>query len=177
LTKFFLNDWSLAPMFQAQNGLPYCAGFQSGSVSTSAYSSGINGAGLSTLIPQIGRNNYSMRRIMVADLRLEKILDFAPGDHPLKLHLIGEAFNVSNHENVTSVQTAAYTLSANSNVTSGCSGSQLVTGQAQDECSTMTFVPHAGSGHLASGFQAITNTNSDYVYTPRQVQLALRLDF
>jgi hypothetical protein len=177
LTKFFLNDWSLAPMFQAQNGLPYCAGFQSGSVSTSAYSSGINGAGLSTLIPEIGRNNYSMRRIMVADLRLEKILDFAPGDHPLKLHLIGEAFNVSNHENVTSVQTAAYTLSANSNVTSGCSGSQLVTGQAQDECSTMTFVPHAGSGHLASGFQAITNTNSDYVYTPRQVQLALRLDF
>ena len=87
-------------------------------------------------------------------------------------------FNISNHENVTSVQTSAYTLSANSNVTSGCSGSQSqVPGQAQEECSTMTFVPLVGSGHLASGFKAITNTNSDYVYTPRQVQLALRLDF
>jgi hypothetical protein len=175
--KLFVNDWSLAPMFQAQNGLPYSAGFQSGSVSTSAYSSGINGGGVSSWIPFIGHNNYSMRRIMVADVRLEKVLDFGPEGHAMKLHLIGEAFNVSNHENVTSVQTSAYTLSANSNVTSGCSGSQLVSGQTQDECSTMTFVPEAGAGHAASGFKAITNTNSDYVYTPRQVQLALRLDF
>ncbi len=175
--RFFTNDWSLAPMFQAQNGLPYSAGFQSGSVATSAYSSGINGGGVSGWIPFVGHNNFSMRRIMVADLRLEKILDFAPGDHPIKLHLIGEAFNVSNHQNVTGVQTSAYTLSANSNVTSGCSGSQIIAGQAQEECSTMTFVPLTGSGHSSSGFKAITNTNSDYVYTPRQVQLALRLDF
>jgi len=177
LARLFLNDWSLAPMFQAGNGLPYSAGFQSGSVATSAYSSGINGGGVSGWIPFIGHNNFSMRRIMVADVRLEKVLDFDPADHPMKLHLIGEAFNVSNHENVTGVQTSAYLLSANSNVTSGCSGSQLISGQAQDECSTMTFVPLAGSGHLASGFKAITNTNSDYLYTPRQVQLALRLDF
>lgn len=176
-TKLFLNDWSLAPMFQAQNGLPYSAGFSTGSVATSAYSSGINGSGISTWIPEIGHNNYSMRRIMVADVRLEKILDFGPDSHPLKLHLVGEAFNVSNHENVTSVQTSAYSLSANSSVSSGCGASSLVAGQLQDECSTMTFIPLSGSGHLASGFKAITNTNSDYVYTPRQVQLALRLDF
>jgi hypothetical protein len=62
-------------------------------------------------------------------------------------------------------------------VSSGCGASSLVAGQLQDECSTMTFIPLSGSGHLASGFKAITNTNSDYVYTPRQVQLALRLDF
>jgi hypothetical protein len=164
-------------MFQAQNGLPYSAGFSTGSVATSAYSSGINGSGISTWIPEIGHNNYSMRRIMVADVRLEKILDFGPDSHPLKLHLVGEAFNVSNHENVTSVQTSAYSLSANSSVSSGCGASSLVAGQLQDECSTMTFIPLSGSGHLASGFKAITNTNSDYVYTPRQVQLALRLDF
>jgi len=175
--KLLLNDWSLAPLFQAQNGLPYSAGFLSGSIATSAKSSGINGGGISSWIPEIGHNNYSIRRIMVADVRLEKILDFAPGDHPIKLHLIGEAFNVSNHENVTGVSSSAYSLSANSNVTTGCSASQLVAGQAQNECSTMTFIPLAGSGHLASGFKAITGTNSDYVYTPRQVQLALRLDF
>jgi hypothetical protein len=176
-TKLLLNDWSLAPMFQAQSGLPFSAGFQSGSVATSAYSSGINGAGISGWVPFVGHNNFSQRRTMVADIRLEKILDFAPGDHPIKLHLIGEAFNVSNHQNVTGVQTSAYTLSANSNVTSGCSASSLVSGQAQEECSTMTFVPLVGNGHSQSGFKAITNANSNFAYSTRQMQLGLRLDF
>ena len=57
--RWLANDWSLEPMFQAQNGLPFSAGFQSGSASLSAYSSGINGAGMSGWIPFIGHNNYS----------------------------------------------------------------------------------------------------------------------
>jgi len=175
--KFLVNDWSLAPMFQAQNGLPFSAGFQSGSVATSAYSSGINGSGMSGWVPFIGHNNFSQRRTMVADVRLEKILDFGAEGHQMKLHLSGEAFNVSNHQNVTGVQTSAYTLSANSNTGAGCSASQLVAGQAQEECSTMTFVPLTGAGHAQSGFKAITNANSNFAYSTRQVQLSLRLDF
>ncbi len=173
--KVLANNWSLAPMFQAQNGLPFSAGFQSGSASLSAYSSGINGSGMSTWIPYIGHNNYQQRRTMVADARLEKQLVFNHGDHGMTLHLIGEAFNISNHQNVTGVQTSAYTLSANSSVTSGCS--VTVPGQALEECSTMTFVPLVGAGHAGSGFKAITNANSNFAYSTRQMQLALRFDF
>jgi hypothetical protein len=53
----------------------------------------------------------------------------------------------------------------------------MVSGQAQSECSTMTFVPKTGSGVNASGFQAITNAGSNFAYSPRQIQLSLRLDF
>jgi hypothetical protein len=113
---------------------------------------------------------------MVADVRLEKQFVFEREDHPMTLHLIGEGFNVSNHVNVTGVQTSAYTLSANSSVTSGCS--VTAPGQALEECSTMTFVPLVGAGHAASGFRAATSANSSsFSFTPRQVQLALRLDF
>ena len=179
--KALANNWSLAPMFQAQNGLPYSAGFQSGSASLSAYSSGVNGSGMSGWIPYVGHNNYQQRRTMVADARLEKQFVFEHEDHPMTLHLVGEAFNISNHVNVTGVQTSAYTLSANSSVTSGCSAvsGQLSTvpGQALDECATMTFVPLTGAGHLASGFKAITNANSNFAYSTRQMQLGLRFDF
>jgi hypothetical protein len=53
----------------------------------------------------------------------------------------------------------------------------MVTGQAQQECSTLTFVPKTGSGVNASGFRAVTNSGSNFAYSPRQVQLSLRLDF
>ena len=41
----------------------------------------------------------------------------------------------------------------------------------------MTFVPLVGAGHAGSGFKAITNANSNFAYSPRQMQLALRFDF
>jgi hypothetical protein len=41
----------------------------------------------------------------------------------------------------------------------------------------MTFVPLAGAGIHASGFQAVTNSGSNFAYSQRQVQLSLRLDF
>jgi hypothetical protein len=109
-------------------------------------------------------------------MRLEKQFNVNAFDKPYHLQLMGEFFNVANHQNVTSESTTAYNLSSNSSVTSGCSG-ELVTGQAQQECSTLTYVPKTGSGVNASGFQAITNSGSNFAYSPRQVQLSLRVDF
>jgi outer membrane receptor protein involved in Fe transport len=174
--KFLANDWSLNPVYQAQNGLPISATIGSGYPSYSAYNSSWNGAGTNYWIPAIGRDTYQMKRTMVVDMRLEKQLTMNAFDKPYHLQLLGEFFNVANHQNVTSESTTAYNLSSNSSVTSGCSSS-LVPGQAQEECATMTFVPKTGSGVAASGFRAVTNTGSNFAYSPRQVQLSIRLDF
>jgi hypothetical protein len=171
--KWLANGWSLNPVYQAQNGLPYSANINSGSVANNAYTSSVwNGAsGSNYWIPEIGRNKYRMKRTMVADVRLEKQFEVSAYDHPYHFQLMGEFFNIANHPNVTSVVNGAYNLSAQ---TSGCT---LVSGQAQQECSTMTFIPKTGTGTGASGFRAISNADSNFAYSPRQVQLSIRLDF
>ena len=174
--KWLANDWSLNPVYQAQNGLPISATIGTGYPSYSAYGSSWNGAGSNYWIPAIGRNTYQLKRAMVVDMRLEKQLTKEIDGKPYHLQLMGEFFNVANHQNVTSESTTAYNLSDNSSLTSGCTG-ELVPGQAQQECSTLTFVPRIGSGISASGFRAITNSGSNFAYSPRQVQLSLRLDF
>jgi outer membrane receptor protein involved in Fe transport len=173
--KWLVNDWSLNPVYQAQTGLPYSATIGSGYPSYSAYSSSWNGAGTNYWIPAIGRNTYKLPRTQVVDLKLEKQFSVEAAGKPYHLQLVGEFFNVANHMNVTGVSSAAYNLSSNSGVTSGCS--VLVTGQAQQECSTLTYVPKTGAGVNASGFGSVSNADSNFAYSPRQVQLSLRLDF
>jgi hypothetical protein len=179
--KYLVNDWSMNPVFQAQNGLPYSASIGTGFPSYSAYSGSWNGAGSNYWLPPIGRNTYAYPRDMILDLRVEKQLPITVGDKTYRLQLLGEAFNLANHQNVTGVSTSAYNLSSNSSVTSPCtgagSGPSTVTGQAQDECATAVFQPLTGAGIHASGFKAVTNTNSTYLYTQRELELTLRLDF
>ena len=177
LVKLLANDWSFNPVYQLQNGLPYSATIGSGYNSTSAYGSNWNGAGTNYWIPVIGRNRSQMKRTMVFDMRLEKQLTREVYGKPYHLQLMGEVFNVANHQNVTSVSSTAYNFTSNSSVIAGCSGSQLVAGQAQSECSTMTFVPKTGTGVLASGFGAITNSGSNFAYSPRQVMLSVKVEF
>jgi hypothetical protein len=45
------------------------------------------------------------------------------------------------------------------------------------ECSTLTYQPKTGTGISASGFGAVTSTNNVYMYTPREVELTLRINF
>ena len=140
--KYLANDWSMNPAFQMQNGLPYSATISSGSAAYSAYSSGLNGAGGGSWFPFIGRNTFHQARVIVLDMRLEKQFPIDIQDKTYHLQLLGEAFNLANHQNVTGVTTGAYAFAANSSVTAGCTGS-LVAGQAQDECATMTYQPLA----------------------------------
>lgn len=174
--KWVANDWSLNPVFQTQNGLPYSATINTGSPSVSAYSSSWNGAGTNYWIPAIGRSTYQMPRTMVLDTRIEKDFRVEVQDRSYKLELMGEFFNLANHQNITSVRNGAYNLSANSAVTSGCTGS-MVSGQAQQECSTLTFIPKSGTGIQATGFGSNSNADSNFAYSPRQVMLSLRLEF
>jgi hypothetical protein len=160
--KYLANGWSLKPVFQMQSGFPFSlntSGFVSNQVAGSApgcAANGVgcytaNGSGLAatgvTYIPQLGRNTRQYPRTTVVDLRAQKTFTFR---EKYNLELIGEAFNLANHQNVTSVSTTGYTFSTISGV------------------NTLAYNPTAGTPQ---------NANSNFAYSPRQVQLAVRLTF
>src|SRR5262249_41290650 len=67
---YLVNGWQVAPIYQAQSGLPYSL-VTSGTLSTGgAVSSGVNGSGGRNGIDVIGRNTFRLPRTQVVDLRL-----------------------------------------------------------------------------------------------------------
>lgn len=158
--SYLLDGWKLNPLVQMQNGLPYSLTTSSFPNATSP-SSGWNGAGGSpAYIPAVGRDTLTFRRARVFDLRAQKDLTFK---ERYNLQLIGECFNVFNHENVTGVNTLGYTFGSPvlGNSAKGYTGDQTYT-------TPLTFNPSFGS---------VTNVNSNYAYSPRQIQVAIRLEF
>jgi hypothetical protein len=143
------NGWQLSPIIQWQNGLPYTATTTGSPPSGSNYvSSTIDGAGSSgNRIPSLGRNTYKLPNTEDVDLKLAKKFTF---NERYSLELSGQAFNLMNHFNVTSVNSLAYTLGG---------------------------TPAAPTLTYNSTFGSVTNANSNFAYTPRQVQLGIRFMF
>ena len=162
-TRFLTDGWHLNPILQWQNGLPYSAGVSGtqGSVGTfKAAGSGMNGSGSSGYLLQLGRNTFKMPNTIVLDTRLQKDLRIS---ERFNLELLGEMFNVLNHQNVTGVSATAYSINATANSTT--------------PANTLVYQPEQGAGVNASGFGAATNANSNFVYSQRQIQLGMKLDF
>lgn len=149
LVSNLANGWEINPIYQYQNGLPYSAQV-SGYNSGGAIQSGWTGTGYGTFIPAIGRNTYRRPDTHVVDLRLQKNIAI---HERFRLELMGEVFNLANHVNVTQVNNTAYSLSYPSKSTG------------------------IGTATYQSTFGTPTAANSNYAYSPRQVQLALRLKF
>jgi len=149
LLHYVLDGFTVSPLFQMQNGLPYSA-LTSGTPTGGLYGS-INGSGGTTTIggrgiPGIGRNTYRLPNTYVADVRVGKNFGFDTLDQHFNLELMAEMFNVANHQNVTQQNTTAYTISG----------------------TKMTY---------NTVFGANQNANNNYSYTPRQMQLGIRLKF
>jgi hypothetical protein len=104
---------------------------------------------------QIGRNTFKQPSTYDLDMRLQKDVPIVKDRY--NLELLGEVFNVANHVNVTGVNSTAYAISG----------------------STLTYQPFATTGGVSgeSGFGAVTNANSNFVYSQRQIQLGIKLDF
>ncbi len=151
--KVFENGWHLNPVLQVQNGLPYSAGV-SGTISGAA-ASGMTGSGSSGYLLQIGRDTFRMPPTLDLDTRLQK--DVALGER-FNLELLGECFNLLNHMNVTGVNSTAYSIGSTGTLT------------------YQAFNPGLGKSSQ-SGFGAITNADSTFVYSQREIQLGLKLDF
>ncbi len=162
---YLANDWQLAPIYAAQSGLPYSL-VTSGTppsitlgtttdpvtgnittVSAKPLGAGINSSNGRKGIDVIGRNTFQMKRTINMDLRLSKKVRF--GDR-YSAEVLGEAFNLFNHQNVTGVNNTGY----------------FVGGTAA--APTLSFNAPFGS---------VTNSNSNFAYTSRQVQIGFRFLF
>jgi Carboxypeptidase regulatory-like domain len=152
------DGWSIKPAVQVQSGLPYSvvvsgnAPNQCLSAAAGCYignSSGLSGTGV-TYIPAIGRDTVQFPRSIEIDIRVEK--DFKITERT-SFQLLMESFNLANHQNVTGLNTSAYTLSAST--TAAATG-------------TLTYLPSFGT---------VANTNNNFAAGPRTIQLGGRLFF
>jgi hypothetical protein len=156
------DGYSLAPVAEIRTGLPYSLR-TTGSIPSTQYldtvnraqvlsglGASINGSGGDNRIAEVGRNTYRYPSVRNVDLRAAKMFKFKERG---ELELMGEAFNLLNHQNVTNIDTAGY----------------LIDGAASP--ATMPRLTYQGT------FGSVTNSNSTTLYRERQIQLALRLTF
>ena len=109
-------------------------------------------------MPVFIRNAYQQPKTYVVDLRASKTLVIR---ERYNLQFFGEAFNLANHQNVTSVNSSAYTVS---NLTTK-SGSTTI-GEGNQ------LLPYS------TPFSQVTATNnSNFAYNVRQLQLGVRFQF
>jgi hypothetical protein len=120
----------------------------------------MNGSGSSGYLLQLGRNSYKMPTTTVVDMRLQKDLHVT---ERFNLELLGEFFNLLNHQNVTGVNATAYSINAVAN--------------GNTPANSLVYQPAQGAGVSAFGFGTVSNADSNFVYSQRQVQLGVKLDF
>jgi carboxypeptidase family protein len=162
---YLTNGWEIAPIYAAQSGLPYSL-VTSGTppsiilstttdpvtgnvttVSAKPLGSGINGSNGRKGIDVIGRNTFQLKRTMDMDLRIAKKFRFT--EH-YSAEVLGEAFNLFNHQNVTGVNNTGYIIGG---------------------------TPTAPTLSFNSTFGSVTNSNSNFAYTSRQIQIGFRFLF
>ena len=151
LAKTALDGWTVAPVISISSGAPFTATVSGNAPVPAGFTrvqSGILGAGGSSRLPDIARNGFQMPRIANVDLRIAKKFTIWESTG---LELFGEAFNLFNHVNVTSVGTRNYSI----------------TGTAA--APTLTFDPQ-----FAIPTGSTTSTGS---LTQRQIQIGARFHF
>lgn len=151
-----VNNYSVSPVVAWQTGLPYTLGV-GGSAPGGAFF-GINGSGGPSRLNIFERNSYRFPGTQMTSLRLTRRIDF---NKRTSLELMAEGYNITNHSNVTSLDTLGYTA-CSTPLTQGCPS------QSTAATPYLEFNPTYGT---------VTNANSNSVYTPREMQLAVRLKF
>jgi hypothetical protein len=162
---WFTNGWEFSPIYQIQNGLPYTLSVSG--TAPNAEVSGVNGSGGTNRIDVLGNNSFRQPLTWIADMRLAKHFKF---QERYDLELIADFFNIANKQNVTSVNNTGYFVFTGSATpppgTASCS--------TANPCLDF-FSPFTGA--TSSLFGTTTNSNSNFAYTPRQIQLGARFRF
>jgi hypothetical protein len=155
------NGWELSPIVQLQNGLPYTLSVSGNAPAPLGAIGGINGSGGTNRIDILGNNSFRMPSQWEQDLRVSKTFTF---QEKYKLELMTDFFNVPNKQNVMTVNNSGYSITTTNSIT---------TASGTVNCSTLQpclkFNPAFGS---------VTGTNnSNFLWTPRQIQLGARFQF
>jgi hypothetical protein len=166
------NDWQFSPIYQIGSGLPFSlttAGTPAIVTNTggtnslvSGIGSGINGSGGANRIDVVGRDTFRNPGTWTTDLRLAKHFKF---QERYELELSGDFFNIANKQNITGVNNTGYIIS-NPSVSKGVVSPCAAGVPTSESC--LSF---------SSTFGSFTNSNSSIAYTPRQIQLGVRVKF
>ena len=153
---YLLNDYGFAPIVAWQTGLPYTLAV-GGSAPGGAFF-GINGEGGPSRLNILQRNSYRFPSTQTTSLRLTRRIPLRDRAY---LELIAETYNLTNTQNVTSIDTLGYNA-CSTPLTQGCPSDSTAAHPY------LEFNPTYG---------VTTNANSNSNYTPREIQVAIRLKF
>jgi Carboxypeptidase regulatory-like domain len=135
----------------------------------------LNGSGGEDLIPLIGRNTFRYPGEANLDLRLAKRIRLSDR---YDLSLLGEAFNVLNHQNVTDIQTIGYrigndTMHANMGTLTWQSGERPATTTTLVNGTSVTQYAYDAT----AAFGSATDAASNALERERQIQAGIKLNF
>jgi hypothetical protein len=164
--RAIFNGWTIAPILNSFSGQRYTQSI-SGSISPTAYGfasnttpgGGINGSGGSTRFSALPRNWFKQPNIWFVDFRLSRRFNLG---EDMRLEVLGEAFNLFNRTQVTSVNSTFYNFAT---TTSTFPTVPCPAGFAQ----CLTF-------NANGPFQNVTGADST-LFRERQVQFAVRFEF
>jgi len=169
---YITNDWTLAPIFQFQTGLPFSLGTSGNAPGGVPGGGGVNGSGGAFRIDAVGRNTFRFPSTYVQDLRLSKTIKV---QERYSVELMADAFNLANHTNVTGVTTLGYSVATGTVATPGgnviCSTAAPCLNFNTSGATPTTgapFTPQIGVPNSA---------NSNFSYSHRQLQLGVRIKF
>jgi carboxypeptidase family protein len=167
VARAIFNDWTIAPIVQIASGrpngafisgnAPACtvAAICGGSALSATASTGIFGAGGANRFPLFQRNSFRFPKTVNVDLRLSRRFKFT---ETMNLEVLGEAFNLFNHVNVTNRGTSLYTVGT----AAAGNAAGLPTGTPILTVDPLFLVP---------------NEAGNTVFRERQIQFAVRFTF
>ncbi len=163
------NGYEVSPTAEVRDGLPYSLQ-TAGSIPALSYidtvnrkealsglGASINGSGGANRIAEVGRNTFRYPGIINANVRIAKRTQLTKR---VSLELLGESFNLLNHQNITSIDTTGYSISNSSTV----GAAPRLTWQSGTKAGT-------------SEFGTPLNSNNTSLYQDRQIQISARLHY
>jgi outer membrane receptor protein involved in Fe transport len=155
------NGYTLSPLLSVSSGVPFTPGISGNAPNPAGFINFTGGTGIladggTNRVPWLAPNSFQLPRTADVDFRLQK--EFAIWES-WKVILSGDAFNLFNHNNVTSVNTTMFTVCA-ANV--NCSGSGT-----KPTVNSLVFNPKFG----------VPTGSSNTLIAQRQIQVGIRLNF
>lgn len=156
--KVLLDGWTVAPIVSVSSGSVYTGGVSGNAPAGSGgTSTGLIGAGGSNRVLGIPRNTFRQSAIENVDLRIAKKFQLMES---MTFELFGEAFNLFNHVNFTSVGTTQYSTAAVAPPPAlPCTGNQCV--------GLLNFDTRFG----------VPTASSNFFITQRQIQIGAKFSF
>jgi hypothetical protein len=165
LAGYIANGWMLSSTAYFRSGMPYtmrttgsmAKEFNSSGTAIVALANGMNGYGGDNRVYGVGRNTYRYPSTWKADMRLGKRFNLGP---MRQLEFMAESFNLFNHQNVTELETAGYSIES---------------GTATGGLPRLSFL--TGLKTKQAEFGKPLNINATNFYRERQIQFGARLRF